>query len=180
MNIIVSLDTAFGLFNNIPPRVDLCELDLQLSCDPVYFDTSGYEEMVIRSQFPRQKMKMLDAFQKLFMTQSGTSNRFDPVERHALNSWDLFILIHRKCSSLLDRASYIICCSHLTQDFISSFVLFRLAAALLQSFTSHTFDNCASLCCCPGSPKTRNSELENHLGRNQVIYFTGRTTRNGL
>lgn len=94
MNIMLALDSAFGIFNNIPPRVDLSELDLQLPCDPVYFETSNYEEMVIRSQFPRHKMKVLDAFQKLFMTQSPTSTRFDPVERHALNSWDLLILVH--------------------------------------------------------------------------------------
>jgi len=94
MNIMLSLDSAFGIFNNIPPRIDLCELDLQLPCDPLYFETSSYQEMVVRSLFPRQKTKILDAFQRLFMTPSGTSGRFDPVEKNSLNSWDLLLLVH--------------------------------------------------------------------------------------
>ena len=93
---MLSIDNAFGIFNNLPPRVELSELDLQLPCDPICFETANYQEMVIYSRFPRQKMKVLDAFQKLFMTQSPTSPRFDPVEKNALNSWDLLVVIHRE------------------------------------------------------------------------------------
>ncbi len=129
MNIVLSLDNAFGIFNNLPPRVELSELDLQLPCDPICFETADYQEMVIYSRFPRPKMKVLDAFQKLFMTQSPTSARFDPVEKNALNCWDLLIVIHRKFHSPL-RVSilFYLYCLWLILGGVSS-LLIRLATA---------------------------------------------------
>ena len=101
MNAMLLLDSAFGIFDNIPPRIDLCELDLQLPCDMIYFETASYQEMAIHSRFPSQKMKVLDAYQKLFKAPSGASECSEPAEKRSFNCWDLLILIHRTyCSQL--------------------------------------------------------------------------------
>jgi hypothetical protein len=98
MNVMLLLDSAFGVFDNIQPRIDLCELELQLPCDPIYFKTANYQEMAINSRFPHQKMKVLDAYQKLFTAQSDSSGSIASAEKTSLNSWDLLILIHRTYS----------------------------------------------------------------------------------
>jgi hypothetical protein len=98
MNVMLLLDSAFGIFDNIQPRIDLCELELQLPCDPIYFKTANYQEMAINSLFPHQKMKVLDAYQMLFRTQRDPSECLAPAEMISLNSWDLLILIHRTYS----------------------------------------------------------------------------------
>jgi hypothetical protein len=100
MNVLLLLDSAFGIFDNIQPRIDLCELDLQLPCDSIYFETVNYQEMAITLLFPPRKMKLLDAYQKLFIEPNGDSGCSDTFEKSALNSWDLLVLIHRKCPCL--------------------------------------------------------------------------------
>src|ERR1700744_4708757 len=67
MNVILALDSAMGIFNNVPPRVNYCELDLQLPCHPDSFQLTSHAEMLQRSAFPRGRMKLIDAFQKLFV-----------------------------------------------------------------------------------------------------------------
>ena len=138
MNIMLSLDNAFGIFNNLPPRVELSELDLQLPCDPICFETADYQEMVIYSRFPRPKMKVLDAFQKLFMTQSPTSARFDPVEKNALNCWDLLIVIHRKLHLILRVLKFVYLCYLRLIPGGASSLFICLATATFESFGSST------------------------------------------
>ena len=92
------LDSAFGIFDNIQPRIDLCELDLQLPCDPIHFKTANYQEMAMNSLFPHQKTKVLDAYQKLFTEPSSALGCSDPAQKSFLNSWDLLIMIHRMYS----------------------------------------------------------------------------------
>lgn len=98
MNVMLLLDSAFGIFDNIPPRVDICELDLQLPCDPIYFNFANYHEMAINSLFPHQKMKVLDAYQRLFMTSGSASGFSEPASQSPLNCWDLLVMVHRTCS----------------------------------------------------------------------------------
>jgi hypothetical protein len=100
MNVLLLLDSAFGIFDNIQPRIDLCELDLQLPCDSIYFEIANYREMAIMSLFPPRKMKLLDAYQKLFMEPTGDSGCSDTSKKISLNSWDLLVLIHRRYSCL--------------------------------------------------------------------------------
>ncbi|EXJ95673.1 hypothetical protein A1O1_00796 [Capronia coronata CBS 617.96] len=91
MNIILALDSAMGIFNNVPPRINYCELDLQLPCHPEYFDLSSYAEMLQRSLFPWPRMKLIDAFQRLFTP----SDELMPVYEHeVLCCWDMLYLIH--------------------------------------------------------------------------------------
>jgi hypothetical protein len=89
------IDSAFGIFDNIQPRIDLCELDLQLPCDRVYFETVNYHDMVMKSVFPPQKVKVLDAYQKLFLPSGVTSSGTDLAGKNTLNCLDLLIMVHR-------------------------------------------------------------------------------------
>jgi hypothetical protein len=106
MNVLLLLDSAFGIFDNIQPRIDLCELDLQLPCDSIYFETANYQEMAITLLFPPQKMKLLDAYQRLFIEPNGDSGCSDTSEKSSLNCWDLLVLIHRRCSCLFPIMSH--------------------------------------------------------------------------
>jgi len=94
MNIIIALDCAFGVFNNVPPRVDFGELDLQLMCDPQHFEIASYQDMLMRGTFPKFKMKTLDAFGRLFLVQAENSARFEHLEKGALSCWDMLVLAH--------------------------------------------------------------------------------------
>ena len=94
------IDSAFGIFDNIQPRIDLCELDLQLPCDRIYFDIINYQDMAMHSLFPPQKMKVLDAYQKLFIPPIGIPSSSGLEEKSILNSWDLLVIVHRTCFSL--------------------------------------------------------------------------------
>ena len=91
MNVLLALDSAMGIFNNVPPRVNYCELDLQLSCHPEYFELSSYAEMLQRGSFPRQRMKVIDAFQKLFVHPSELKLAY---QNENLCCWDMLCLIH--------------------------------------------------------------------------------------
>lgn len=91
MNVIVALDSAMGIFNNVPPRIHYCELDLQLPCHAEYFDLSGYAEMLQRSSFPRTRMKLIEAFRKLFVHPSELKAAY---QNEILCCWDLLYLIH--------------------------------------------------------------------------------------
>lgn len=106
MNVLLLLDSAFGIFDNVQPRIDLCELDLQLPCDSTYFEIANYQEMAITLLFPPRKMKLLDAYQKLFIEPTGDSGCSDTTEKSPLNSWDLLVLIHRRCSCLFPIMSH--------------------------------------------------------------------------
>ena len=99
MNVMLLIDAAFGIFDNIRPRIDLCELDLQLPCDRIYFDTANYQDMAINSLFPPQKTKVLNAYQKLFIPPIETFSNSDLTEKDALNCWDLLVIVHRTCPS---------------------------------------------------------------------------------
>lgn len=46
MNILLALDSAMGIFNNVPPRIHYVELDLQMPCHPEFFELSSYAEML--------------------------------------------------------------------------------------------------------------------------------------
>ncbi|KAK5336494.1 hypothetical protein LTR07_008528 [Exophiala xenobiotica] len=91
MNILLALDSAMGIFNNVPPRVHYVELDLQLPCHPEFFELSNYAEMLARSSFPRPRMKLIDAFQRLFSSPRDLRSAF---HNETLCCWDMLYLIH--------------------------------------------------------------------------------------
>lgn len=89
-----TLDNAFGIFNNLPPRFTWSEVDWELPCESKYFEAANYEDMRDRSCFPERKIKVTEAFQLFFLRSSPQSERFDPVKKGSLNMWDLQILVH--------------------------------------------------------------------------------------
>ena len=88
---MLAFDTAMAIFNNVPPRISFSELDVQLPCDSMYFELSSYSEMLNRATFPKPKMKLIDAFQKLFVP---TVDLPRTIEKDSLNCWDMLFLIH--------------------------------------------------------------------------------------
>ena len=91
MNILLALDSAMLIFNNVPPRVNYCEFDLQLPCHHQYFEVSSYAEMLQHSMFPLVRTKLIDAFQRLFLPQ----NEVKPsLQNEIMCCWDMLYLIH--------------------------------------------------------------------------------------
>ncbi|KIX01125.1 uncharacterized protein Z518_10191 [Rhinocladiella mackenziei CBS 650.93] len=91
MNIILALDSAMGIFNNVHHRVDYCELDLQMPCHPEYFELSSHAEMLRRSSFPRARIKLIDAFAKLFVSPNELKSAY---QNEVLCCWDMLYLSH--------------------------------------------------------------------------------------
>lgn len=91
MNVLLALDSAMGMFNNVPARVSYCELDLQLPCHQQYFELSSYTEMLQKSLFPLPRMKLIDAFQRFFQPPSEIKFAF---QAESLCCWDMLYLIH--------------------------------------------------------------------------------------
>jgi hypothetical protein len=91
MNVLLALDSAMGMFNNVPTRVSYYELDLQLPCHQQFFELSSYTEMLQKSLFPPPRMKLIDAFQKFFQPQSEIKFAF---QAESLCCWDMLYLIH--------------------------------------------------------------------------------------
>jgi len=88
---MLALDSAMGFFYNVAPRINYSELDLQLPCHPEFFELSGYTEMVAKSLFPRTRIKIIDAFQKLF---SSPPNLQAAFQMETLCYWDMLFLVH--------------------------------------------------------------------------------------
>ncbi|OAP58657.1 hypothetical protein AYL99_07747 [Fonsecaea erecta] len=91
MNVLLALDSAMGIFNNVPPRVNYCEVDLQLPCHPEYFHMTGYADMLQRGSLPRPRMKLIEAFQKLFVHPSQLKAAYQDEK---LCCWDMLYLVH--------------------------------------------------------------------------------------
>lgn len=91
MNIMYAFDSAMAIFSNIPPRISFAELDLQLPCDSIYFELSSYSDMLNHATFPKPRIKLIDAFRKLFVP---TTELSAAIERDSLNCWDMMFLVH--------------------------------------------------------------------------------------
>ena len=95
---MLALDAAMGIFNNVPPRINYCELDLQLSCHSESFEVANYGEMLQRAALPRPRMKIIEAFQKLFVHPSELKTAY---QHEVLCCWDMLSLIHGTCNKYL-------------------------------------------------------------------------------
>jgi hypothetical protein len=94
---MLALDAAMGIFNNVPSRINYCELDLQLSCHSGAFELASHMEMVQRSAYPRPRVKLVEAFRKLFVHPTELKAAY----RHeTLGSWDMLVLVHGTLSKL--------------------------------------------------------------------------------
>jgi hypothetical protein len=106
MNVLLALDAATGIFNNCSPRVNYCELDLQLPLQTDYFEMSFYNEAMQRQSLPRSRMKLIDAFQRLFVQPSELQKAY---ESEILCCWDMLYLVHGELA-LHFRLSSSSCC----------------------------------------------------------------------
>lgn len=94
MNVLLALDSGMGMFNNVPSRINYCEVDLQLPCHTQYFELSSYTEMLQKSLFPSPRPKLIDAFQRFFQPQSEVKFLF---QSESICCWDMLYLIHGQC-----------------------------------------------------------------------------------
>jgi len=94
LNIMNMLDNAFVIFSNLPTRFDWTELDLQFPSEPQYFELSSYEEAYTQSRLPKRRMKVRDAFEKLFVCSETEPECLATLKGGNLNTLDLQILIH--------------------------------------------------------------------------------------
>lgn len=116
---MMSLDNAFVIFNNMPNRIELAEIDLQFPCEAIYFEVADYDELVSRQLYPQIKPKVREAFQQLFTTPEGSKNAtgdanatsngqlgitIGGLTKGSLNALDVHILVHCKfCYILFSR-----------------------------------------------------------------------------
>jgi len=108
MNVLLALDAGMGMFNNVPPRINYCEVDLQLPSEQQYFELSSYTEMLQKSLFPPLRMKLIDAFQRFFVPQSEIKLAF---QAESLCCWDMLYLIHGSLTPLNPPLSLLELCS---------------------------------------------------------------------
>ena len=88
---MLAFDAAMAIFNNVPPRITFSELDLPLPCDQIVWETGSYSELVNMQVFPRPRIKLLDAFQLLFVP---TGDFVVAMEKETWSCWDCMYLIH--------------------------------------------------------------------------------------
>jgi len=94
INTLMLLDNAFVIFNNMPSRFEWPELgDLELPCELMYFENATYDDMYIGSRLPPVKLKVRDAFQKLFVPELHDDD-LACIKDGTLNALDMQILIH--------------------------------------------------------------------------------------
>ncbi len=90
------LDSAFGIFNNLPPRFQWSEIDLPFPSDDEYFKIPNYEAMVAKHLFPQPKMKLKDAFMVLFSNPESGKDNLEALRAGHLTALDMQMLIHCK------------------------------------------------------------------------------------
>jgi len=89
------LDNAFGIFNNVPPRIQWSEIDLPFPSDDACFKAANYSELLSIQRFPVPRIKIKSAFVLLF----GPTDSIDTeraLQSAALTVLDLQMLIHSK------------------------------------------------------------------------------------
>jgi len=88
------LDNAFGIFNNVPPRVQWTEIDLPFQGDDDIFRLSNFNEVVARSLVPQRRIKIKDAFYLLFAPRETAEKDLMGLRNGHLTAFDMQMLIH--------------------------------------------------------------------------------------
>ena len=95
------LDNVFGIFNNVPPRINWAELELPFPSADRYFQIANYEEATATRLFPAQKMKIEEAFLILFLPPEASKEKLKVLRDGSLTALDMQLLIHcMSCASL--------------------------------------------------------------------------------
>jgi len=98
---MIMLDNAFVIFSNLPPRFEWTELDIQFPCEPQYWELATFEEAYNQSRLPKRKIKVRDAFERLFVCPDTDPENLAALKGGVLNLLDLQILVHCKSLSIL-------------------------------------------------------------------------------
>ncbi|TAQ83093.1 hypothetical protein B7494_g8583 [Chlorociboria aeruginascens] len=88
------LDNAFGIFNNVAPRLQWAEIDLSFPSDDAFFRIANYEEFVANSRFLPRKIKIKEAFLLLFSSPETAGQDLRPFRTGNLTALDMQMLIH--------------------------------------------------------------------------------------
>lgn len=97
------LDHAFGIFNNVPPRIQWAEIDLTFPSDDIFFKTASFDDMVAKSVQPKRRMKIKDAVQRL-LAPPASAEHIGVLRQEGLSALDMQMLIH--CLLILRTDSY--------------------------------------------------------------------------
>lgn len=92
--IAMMLDNAFGIFNNITPRLQWSEIDLPFPSEDRYFEFASYEELLADSRFPYPKPKIKDAFMMLISAGDNWKDELRCLRLGTLNAMDMQMLMH--------------------------------------------------------------------------------------
>ncbi|PQE08746.1 C2H2 finger domain (Zms1) protein [Rutstroemia sp. NJR-2017a BVV2] len=92
--LMMMLDNAFAIFNNLAPRLQWAEIDLPFPSDDLYFKVAKYEDLRNHSGFPIPKMKIKDAFLLLFSPVDSAERDLAPLRGGNLTALDMQMLMH--------------------------------------------------------------------------------------
>lgn len=88
------LDNVFGIFNNVPPRINWAELEFPFPSDDRSFGLTNYDELIATRLFPVRKMKIEEAFLILFLPPEVSKEKLKVLRDGSLTALDMQLLIH--------------------------------------------------------------------------------------
>ncbi|KAM3086872.1 hypothetical protein ACMFMF_000807 [Clarireedia jacksonii] len=154
--LMMMLDNAFAIFNNLAPRLQWAEIDLPFPSDDQYFKAAKYDDLRNHSGFPISKMKIKDAFMLLFSPVDIADRGLLPLRGGNLTVLDMQMLMHGMSfllSYLLSPISLLI----LTCSSLRSCMDFHLLQPI--SASPHNLNTISR-----GTIQTRLAQLESGLG----------------
>lgn len=93
-SIMMMLDNAFAIFNNLTPRLQWAEIDLPFPSNEQYFKAAKYDDLGGLSKFPLPKIKIKDAFLLLYSPTKTAEEDPWPLSNRNLTVQDMQMLIH--------------------------------------------------------------------------------------
>ncbi|KAJ8069677.1 hypothetical protein OCU04_000105 [Sclerotinia nivalis] len=93
-SIMMMLDNAFAIFNNLTPRLQWAEIDLPFPSNDQYFKAAKYDDLGNHSGFPIPKIKIKDAFFLLYSRMETAEEDPLPLCNCNLTAQDMQMLIH--------------------------------------------------------------------------------------
>lgn len=94
--VMMMLDNAFAIFNNLTPRLQWAEIDLPFPSNEGYFKAAKFEDLKDHAGFPISKIKIKDAFLLLFSPMENAKEDLMPLCNRNLTALDMQMLIHSK------------------------------------------------------------------------------------
>ncbi|ESZ95330.1 hypothetical protein SBOR_4264 [Sclerotinia borealis F-4128] len=93
-SVMMMLDNAFAIFNNLTPRLQWAEIDLAFPGNDEYFKAATYDDLGNHSGFPIPTIKIKDAFLLLFSPMETADKDLMPLCNRNITALDMQMLIH--------------------------------------------------------------------------------------